>query len=182
MKNHTKELIKMKLIDAAIPATVGITMVLITYLLVGKVRAEILGIAEQAALNAVDKAFVRTEPAIEWHGAETLTPVVKIGSILEIRYTAVVKHQCPADVRAFLIDTSFDSASFRFPDQMGGYRHQMPEEQTWSVRVLINDPPAGSGLPPLNEGTYKYRATAIRYCERIELDSSIPDAEFKLIR
>lgn len=182
MKTRIIEKITMKLIDAAIPATVGLAMLGVTYFITNAVRSDILTIAEQAAVNAVDKAFATTEPAIEWKQARALTPVVRAGGVLEIEYTALILKQCPSDLRTFLLNNNTDSASYRFPDQSGGYRRASPDLQTWLVKIAVNDPPLGSGFPPLEPGNYTYRATAIRYCDRIEFDSMIPDVAFKLIR
>lgn len=182
MTRKTHELIKMKLIDAAIPAIVGFTMLGVTYLIVGKVREEILGIAEQAATSAVEKAFAKTEPAIEWLSGRAITSEVKIGGVLEIEYTALIRKQCPSDIRSFLLNETADIAAYRFPDQAGGYRKPSREIQAWRVKIRVDDPPPGSGFPHLEPGDYTYRATVIRYCDRIELDSMIPDVAFKLIR
>ena len=176
------KIMKVKLIDASIPAVVGLSMMGVTYLIVGAVRDDILKTAEQAATNAVERAFAKSEPAIDWRSAKAITPEVKIGETLEVQYTALIRKQCPSDLRSFLLDNKTDAASYRFPDQAGGYRRVSLDPQTWTVKIVINDPPAGSGFPPLQPGDYTYRATAIRYCDRIELDSMIPDVAFKLVR
>lgn len=183
MIKRFKEIMKVKLIDSSIPAVVGLSMMGITYPIVDKVRNDILGIAEQAAKKAVSEALDTVAPPINWISAKAITPEVKIGGILEIEYTAIVRKQCPADLRAFLLNAdSGDAAAYRFPDQAGGYRKADDKPQTWRIKITVIDPPSGGGLPPLEAGTYKYRVTAIRYCERIALDSEVPDATFKLIR
>lgn len=182
MRPKTKDLLKMKLFDSAIPFVVGMTMLGVTFMIVGKVREDILGIAEEAATNAVDKAFAKTEPTISWISAKALKPEVTVGGVLEIEYMALIRKQCPSDLRSFLLNETTDVAAYRFPDQSGGYRREDRSPQIWRVKIVISDPPPGSGFPPLEPGDYRYRTTAIRYCDRIELDSSIPDVVFKLIR
>lgn len=182
MTQRFMETVKVKLIDSSIPAVVGITMLGVTWMIVGAVRDDILKIAEQSATNAVERAFAKSEPAIDWRGAKAVTPEVKIGGTLEVQYTALIRKQCPSDLRSFLLNEKTDAAAYRFPDQAGGYRRVSLDPQTWTVKIAVNDPPAGSGFPPLEPGDYTYRTTAIRYCDRIELDSMIPDVAFKLIR
>jgi hypothetical protein len=183
MNNETlAHTIKRKLIDVSIPATVGVIMLFATYHIIAKVMAEISNIAEDAASRAVEKAPAKIDPAIEWLSAKAITPEVRVGGVLEVEYSAVIRRQCPADLRAFLLDEDLDTAAYRFPDQAGGYRQASPRPQTFRIKVNIVDPPSGSGFPPLVPGNYKYRATAIRYCDRIELDSQIPDATFRIVR
>lgn len=180
-KSEAMTYFKTKVIEASVPLSVALIMLAATWHIVGAVRKEILTISEDAARKAVAAALASVESPIEWLGARAITPEVKLGGILEIEYTALIKHQCPADVRSFLLDES-DSAVYRFPDQPGGYRKAEPQPQKITVRIKIVDPPVGGGLPPLEPGEYVYRSNAVRYCERIVLDSKIPDVHFKLTR
>lgn len=180
-KSEAMDYFKTKVIEASVPLSVAIIMLAATWHIVSAVKQEILAISADAANKAVTIALASVDPPIEWISGRALTPEIKVGDTLEIEYKALIKKQCPADVRSFLLDDS-DSAVYRFPDQPGGYRRANPEPQTIVVKIKINDPPIGSGLPPLEPGSYVYRSNAVRYCERFILDSNIPDVHFKLSR
>jgi len=172
---------KVLIANAIVPTVATIVLMIGTMWVTAYLREQISQIAREAAEKAVDRALAPAHPPIEWLSAKALTPQVKVGGTLEMEYTAKVNRQCPADLRAFLLDTDTDTAVYRFPDAAGGYRRASETPQMFTVRVLIENPPLGSAFPALKPGVYVYRTTAIRYCERIVLDSSIPDVRFEIV-
>lgn len=174
--------IKSKIISATIPGVVGMFMIGATWGIIHSVRQEILSIAANAAKAAVVEALAIAKPAIAWRGVNVVTPTVKINDELVLDYIARVNKECFADLRAFLLDTH-GSAVYRFPDRLGGYTKADPEhDQVIRVKFPIVDPPSGDQFKPLEPGVYTYRVRATRYCETIQLDNSIPDATFTLVR
>jgi hypothetical protein len=118
-------------------------------------------------------------PAIEWHGVEVITKIVKPGEILVIEYSATVNKQCPSDLRSFIIAED-GSAPVRFPITIGGFSRPSSEKIKIKVSVII-PPVSDPGLAPYKSGIHFYRTAATRYCpDGIEEDSTIPDAPFYL--
>jgi len=148
-------------------------------------------IVEEETPDIVRKVLAETKktlaPPIEWLGVRVLTPVVKVGGVLELEYTAKINRQCPADIRAFLIRKRGDGveqAAYRFPDRTGGYRLADPTKwQVILVKILIQDSSIGDEFPKLEPGEYAYRVRPIRYCaDGVEPDNFSPDARFTLTR
>ncbi len=173
--------LKVLITNALVPTTVAAFLLGSTVVVIGYVRTQVAEIAKEAASKAVDEALAPSSPPIEWKGGKAITPQVKIGDVLTLEYTAKINKQCPADLRAFILDADTDSAVYRFPDAAGGYRRADAMPQTILVKVQVLNPPPGAGLPPLKPGNYVYRSTAIRYCERIVLDFNIPDVPFQIV-
>lgn len=130
-------------------------------------------------VESVVRIYGRTSPAIEWHGVEVLTPVVRPGGILELVYTITVNRQCPSDLRAFVVAPD-GTVPIRLPILTGGYTRSTSVPTRVPVKIPVartSDP----GLAPLQSGPHIYRATATRYCpEGVETDNEIPDATFTL--
>ena len=119
------------------------------------------------------------QAAIEWHGVEVVSKVVRPGDNLEIVYTATINKQCPSDLRGFIV-TEDGSVPVRYPTVAGGYSR--PSNLPVEIRVRIKVPEtADPGLAPFVNGEHVSRATATRYCpDGVETDNSIPDAPFTL--
>lgn len=130
-------------------------------------------------IQAVWKLTDDAQPAIEWHGVETVTKTVRPGDILEIVYGATINKQCPADLRSFLVSED-GAVPVRYPIVAGGY--SKPSDEPLSIRVKVVVPKMSDpGLAPLKTGEYFYRTIATRYCpEGIQEDTSIPEARFNL--
>jgi hypothetical protein len=117
-------------------------------------------------------------PAIEWQSALALTPVVRPGNTFEFEYTRQHHHQCPADLRRFILDGKGDIA-VRFPLIPGGAR--VAEDTFKTVRSSVIIPARKDNGEPWVPGAYTYRMTAVRFCDdRIEYDTNVPDISFFL--
>jgi hypothetical protein len=118
-------------------------------------------------------------PAIQWEGVEVLTPIVRPGENLVFVYTRTHHHQCPADLRRFIMFPDGNIA-VRLPILPGGGR--TPDGESKSVKVEVPIPlEPDPGYRPWRTGAYIYRMTAVRFCkDRIEYDTAIPDVHFKL--
>jgi len=121
----------------------------------------------------------RAHAGVDWHGAETITRVIKPGDTLEIIYMATINKQCPSDIRGFIVAPD-GSVPIRFPTVSGGYTR--PSDGPVEIRVRIPIPlKSDGGLEPLKSGEYVYRSTVTRYCpDGVEDDNLIPDARFIL--
>ena len=143
------------------------------------ILAAILFIVSLNSIESIHRWMERQQPAIQWHGVETITKTVAPGQVLTIEYSATVHKQCPSDLRTFLIAED-GSVPVRFPTVAGGY--SLPSDGPRNIRVNILLPQASDpGLAPLHTGPHVYRTLATRYCpEGVEEDVSIPDAPFRL--
>lgn len=130
-------------------------------------------------VESVFRFYSHYQPAVEWHGVEVISKVVRPGDNLELLYSATINKQCPSDLRAFFIAPD-GSVPVRLPPVAGGYARPSDEEVEIKVKVMVpktSDP----GLAPLVSGEYTYRAIATRYCpDGVEDDNDIPDAKFHL--
>lgn len=170
----------MPLLKASLtPIVVGVVWFAATVGVIQYVKKDI----QLITAGAVSNALATLDPAIKWKSVTVKTPTVKINTSLSVEYTAEIRHRCPADLRAFLIDSN-GAAAYRFPDTMGGYTPAKKDvDAVIPVSVFIQDPPPPhTQFAPLKPGRYCYRVTAIRYCELIQLDSGVPDACFDLVR
>lgn len=121
----------------------------------------------------------RAHAAVDWHGVETITRVVRPGETLEMVYLATINKQCPSDIRGFIVAPD-GSVPIRFPTVAGGYTR--PSDKPVEIRVRIPIPrQSDGGLEPLRSGQYIYRSAVTRYCpDGVEDDNQIPDAHFTL--
>jgi hypothetical protein len=118
-------------------------------------------------------------PAIEWKSVRVLTPVVRPGEKLVFEYTRQHMHQCPSDLRRFIMLPNEDIV-VRFPLVPGGGRVAEDAVKTVQSSVVIPLTP-DDGKEAWRTGPYIYRMTAVRFCkDRIEYDTAIPDVHFKL--
>jgi hypothetical protein len=147
--------------------------------LIPAVLAAIMFFTTLPFLESVFRLYSQSGPAITWHGATVVNPVVRPGDVLEIVYSLTVNRQCPSDLRAFIIAPD-GTVPVRIPTIAGGYAR--PSESPIDIRVKIPIPrTSDGGLAPLASGGHIYRATATRYCPNgVETDSNIPDAVFTL--
>lgn len=130
-------------------------------------------------LESASRIYSHTIPAIEWHGVEVVTKMVRPGENLELLYSATINKQCPSDLRGFIVSPD-GSVPIRFPIVAGGYAR--PDEAPVEIRVKVQLPEVSDpGLAPLTTGEYTYRANATRYCpDGVEYDNSVPDAKFSM--
>lgn len=121
----------------------------------------------------------RAQAAIEWHGVEVISKVIRPGDHLDLVYSATINKQCPSDLRAFIVAPD-GTVPVRLPTVAGGYAR--PSAAPVEIRVKLPVPrTADPGLAPLVSGEHIYRATATRYCpDGVEDDNAIPDARFML--
>lgn len=118
-------------------------------------------------------------PAYEWFSARVLTPVVRPGETLKFEYTRIHRHQCPADLRRYIVRPADDEILVRFPVITGGGR--LPEEKPKTVEFEAVIPPMMDNNKPWVSGEYIYRMTAVRFCNNsIEYDTKVPDVRFTL--
>jgi hypothetical protein len=116
------------------------------------------------------------EPAIAWRSARVLTPVVRPGDLLKYEYTRQHLHQCPADLRRFIMTPNEDIV-VRFPVIPGGARSA--EDEVKTVQSSVRLPPMLDSGAPWTSGPYLLRMTAVRFCKTaIQYDTSIPDVFF----
>jgi hypothetical protein len=130
-------------------------------------------------IESIMRVQSRAQAAIEWHGVEVVTEVVKPGGTLELVYSATINKQCPSDLRGFFVAED-GTVPVRFPTVAGGYAR--PSVEPVEIRVKLAVPEkADPGLAPFVSGEYTYRAVATRYCpDGVEDDAGIPDATFQL--
>lgn len=118
-------------------------------------------------------------PAIEWQSVKVLTPVVRPGEKLVFEYTRQHMHQCPADLRRFIMLPNEDIV-VRFPLIPGGGRVAEEAIKTVQSSVVIPIVP-DEGKEAWHSGPYIFRMTAVRFCkDRIEYDTNIPDVHFRV--
>lgn len=146
-----------------IPAFLALTVVLVTL----------------PFFESVFRLYNKTISAVEWHGVEVITKVVKPGGNLELLYSATINKQCPSDLRGFIV-ASDGTVPVRFPTVAGGYAR--PSAEPVEIRVKLQVPETSDpGLAPLQTGEYIYRTTSTRYCpDGVEYDNGIPDAKFSM--
>lgn len=135
------------------------------------------------ALNSADtirKWWVGAGPAVQWQGVEVMTQTVKPGGQIEAVYSAIIRRQCPSEVRGFVVDASNGTVPVRFPVVWGGY--VMPDPEPVKIRVSITMPRSSDpGLAPLRAGKHVYRTLVTRYCPTgVEADNLVPDVPFFL--
>lgn len=130
-------------------------------------------------VESVMRAHGRTQAAIDWHGVEVISKVIRPGDNLEIVYSATINKQCPSDLRTFMVAPD-GTVPVRLPTVAGGYAK--PSDTPVEIRVKVPFPKTSDpGLAPLAGGEYIYRAMATRYCpDGVEDDNTIPDARFRL--
>lgn len=121
----------------------------------------------------------RSRTAIDWHGVEVISRVVRPGGELELVYSATINKQCPSDLRGFFVAAD-GTVPIRLPTVAGGYAR--PSAKPVEIRVKLSVPEKSDpGLAALQSGEYTYRAIATRYCpDGVEDDNDIPDAKFQL--
>lgn len=130
-------------------------------------------------IESIIRITSRAQAAIEWHGVEVLTKVVRPGGNLELVYSATINKQCPSDLRAFIVAPD-GTVPIRFPTVAGGYAR--PAGAPVEIRVRLPIPEQSDpGLAPLVSGEHIYRTTVTRYCpDGVENDNSVPDAKFMM--
>lgn len=130
-------------------------------------------------IESLARVHSRAQAAIDWHGVEVITKVVRPGSPLELVYSATINKQCPSDLRGFFVAPD-GSVPIRLPTVAGGYAR--PSAGPVEIRVKLAMPRGSDpGLAPLEGGEYIYRAIATRYCpDGVEDDNAIPEAKFQL--
>jgi hypothetical protein len=130
-------------------------------------------------IEAALRIHSSAQAAVEWHGVEVISKVVRPGDNLELTYSATINKQCPSDLRAFIVAED-GTVPVRYPTVAGGYTRPSVEPVEIKVRVKV-PPHADPGLADFISGEYVYRTTATRYCpDGVEIDNDIPDAPFRL--